>query len=90
MFCLSGALFSCKYILYIYCDPLYVYIYIYVFLATQVPYEVEVMEDAALGTTVFSGIRVEDRDTVGDNLNVSCSVSANQMTATTDVDACSK
>lgn len=68
----------------------FTYIYIYVFLATQVPYEVEVMEDAALGTTVFSRIRVEDRDTVGDNLNVSCSVSANQMTATTDVDACSK
>lgn len=53
---------------------------------TQVPYEVEVLEDAALGTTVFQGIRVEDRDTVGDNLNVSCSVSP----TATDVDACSK
>lgn len=47
------------------------------------------MEDAALGTTVFSGIRVEDRDTVGDNLNVSCSVSVNPV-ANIEVDACSK
>lgn len=40
----------------------------------NVPYETDVLEDAAVGTTVFAGILVTDRDTVGETLNVSCSV----------------
>lgn len=38
----------------------------------NVPYETDVLEDAAIGTTVFGGILVTDRDTVGETLNVSC------------------
>lgn len=39
----------------------------------NVPYETDVLEDAAIGTTVFASIMVTDRDTVGETLNVSCS-----------------
>ncbi|XP_052863844.1 cadherin-87A [Anopheles cruzii] len=38
----------------------------------NVPYETEVLENAAPGTTIFDGILVTDRDTVGENLDVSC------------------
>ncbi|GBP51652.1 Cadherin-87A [Eumeta japonica] len=36
------------------------------------PYEVDVPEDAAAGTTVLRDIAVEDKDSVGDNLEVGC------------------
>lgn len=36
------------------------------------PYETEVLEDALPGTTIFSSILVTDKDTVGENLNISC------------------
>ncbi|XP_058058428.1 cadherin-87A [Anopheles bellator] len=38
----------------------------------NVPYETEVLENASPGTTIFDGILVTDRDTVGENLDVSC------------------
>uniref|UniRef100_A0A182Y7D4 Cadherin domain-containing protein n=1 Tax=Anopheles stephensi TaxID=30069 RepID=A0A182Y7D4_ANOST len=38
----------------------------------HVPYETEVLENALPGTTIFDGILVTDRDTVGENLDVSC------------------
>uniref|UniRef100_A0A182VQ56 Cadherin domain-containing protein n=1 Tax=Anopheles minimus TaxID=112268 RepID=A0A182VQ56_9DIPT len=38
----------------------------------EVPYETEVLENALPGTTIFDGILVTDRDTVGENLDVSC------------------
>nr|XP_040218321.2 cadherin-87A isoform X1 [Anopheles coluzzii]XP_049463650.1 cadherin-87A isoform X1 [Anopheles coluzzii]XP_049463651.1 cadherin-87A isoform X1 [Anopheles coluzzii]XP_049463652.1 cadherin-87A isoform X1 [Anopheles coluzzii]XP_049463653.1 cadherin-87A isoform X1 [Anopheles coluzzii]XP_049463654.1 cadherin-87A isoform X1 [Anopheles coluzzii] len=38
----------------------------------NVPYETEVLENALPGTTIFDGILVTDRDTVGENLDVSC------------------
>ncbi|KAI5635157.1 cadherin domain-containing protein [Phthorimaea operculella] len=36
------------------------------------PYEVDVPEDEKIGTTILRGIEVEDRDDVGDNLEVGC------------------
>lgn len=36
------------------------------------PYETEILESASVGTTVFDKILVQDRDTVGDNLDISC------------------
>lgn len=36
------------------------------------PYEAEVMEDTAKGVTIFDKILVTDKDTVGDNLDISC------------------
>jgi hypothetical protein len=39
-----------------------------------VPYETEVLEDAVVGTTVFDKILITDRDTVGENLDVTCAV----------------
>lgn len=41
-------------------------------LRTQVPYETTVLEDAAIGTTVFDKILITDRDAVGENLDVIC------------------
>ncbi|XP_053671726.1 cadherin-87A [Anopheles nili] len=38
----------------------------------NVPYETEVLENAQPGTTIFEGILVTDRDTVGENLDVAC------------------
>uniref|UniRef100_A0A8D8JF25 Cadherin-87A n=1 Tax=Culex pipiens TaxID=7175 RepID=A0A8D8JF25_CULPI len=38
----------------------------------NVPYETEVLENALPGTTVFSAILVTDKDTVGENLDVTC------------------
>lgn len=38
----------------------------------NVPYETEVLEDATSGTTVISNILVTDKDTVGENLDISC------------------
>uniref|UniRef100_A0A182NLH5 Cadherin domain-containing protein n=1 Tax=Anopheles dirus TaxID=7168 RepID=A0A182NLH5_9DIPT len=38
----------------------------------MVPYETDVLENAEPGTTIFDGILVTDRDTVGENLDVSC------------------
>jgi hypothetical protein len=38
----------------------------------QVPYETTVLEDAAVGTTVFDKILITDRDAVGENLDVIC------------------
>ncbi|XP_058466683.1 cadherin-87A isoform X2 [Malaya genurostris] len=38
----------------------------------NVPYETEVLENARPGTTVFGGILVMDKDTVGENLDVTC------------------
>uniref|UniRef100_A0A182PS26 Cadherin domain-containing protein n=1 Tax=Anopheles epiroticus TaxID=199890 RepID=A0A182PS26_9DIPT len=38
----------------------------------NVPYETEVLENAQPGTTIFDGILVTDRDTVGENLDMSC------------------
>lgn len=36
------------------------------------PYEITVPEDAAVGATVFSGIKVSDADSVGTNIEVQC------------------
>ncbi|KAG6448204.1 hypothetical protein O3G_MSEX005352 [Manduca sexta] len=36
------------------------------------PYEVDVPEDEEIGKTILSNIQVEDRDSVGDNLEVGC------------------
>uniref|UniRef100_A0A182QKL0 Cadherin domain-containing protein n=1 Tax=Anopheles farauti TaxID=69004 RepID=A0A182QKL0_9DIPT len=38
----------------------------------NVPYETDVLENAEPGTTIFDGILVTDRDTVGENLDVAC------------------
>lgn len=38
----------------------------------QVPYETVVLEDAAIGTTVYDKILITDRDAVGENLDVVC------------------
>ncbi|CAG2062289.1 unnamed protein product, partial [Timema podura] len=38
----------------------------------QVPYETSVPEDTPLGTTIFTGIYVEDPDILGDTLEVVC------------------
>ncbi|XP_055623372.1 cadherin-87A [Toxorhynchites rutilus septentrionalis] len=38
----------------------------------NLPYETQVLEDAPVGTTVFKEILVTDKDTVGDNLDVTC------------------
>ncbi|CRK91477.1 CLUMA_CG005143, isoform A [Clunio marinus] len=38
----------------------------------NVPYETIVLEDAAIGTTVFDKILITDRDAVGENLDVTC------------------
>lgn len=40
----------------------------------QTPYETDVLEDAAVGTTVFTAIEVTDRDTVGETLSITCAV----------------
>lgn len=44
------------------------------------PYETTVLEDAAVGTTVFDKILITDRDAVGENLDVVC---ATEKTTTT-------
>ncbi|XP_001989490.2 cadherin-87A [Drosophila grimshawi] len=36
------------------------------------PYEADVNEDAAVGTTIFDKILVKDRDTIGDSLDLKC------------------
>ncbi|XP_064554768.1 cadherin-87A isoform X1 [Drosophila montana] len=36
------------------------------------PYETDVNEDAAVGTTIFDQILVKDRDTIGDSLDLKC------------------
>ncbi|PSN52632.1 hypothetical protein C0J52_14597, partial [Blattella germanica] len=36
------------------------------------PYEIEVPEDTPVGTTIFKNIKVEDPDTIGEVLEVSC------------------
>ncbi|KAJ0177573.1 hypothetical protein K1T71_006446 [Dendrolimus kikuchii] len=36
------------------------------------PYEVDVPEDEAIGTTILQNIQVEDKDSAGDNLEVGC------------------
>lgn len=36
------------------------------------PYETEVLEDAVPDTTLFNAILVTDKDSVGENLNISC------------------
>lgn len=38
----------------------------------QTPYEADVNEDAAVGTTIFDKILVRDRDTIGDSLDLKC------------------
>ncbi|XP_055907536.1 cadherin-87A isoform X2 [Eupeodes corollae] len=38
----------------------------------NVPYEADVEEDAAIGLTIFDKILVKDKDTVGDDLAISC------------------
>ncbi|CAG4946283.1 unnamed protein product [Colias eurytheme] len=38
------------------------------------PYEVDVPEDEAIGTTILRNIEVEDKDSVGDSLEVGCIV----------------
>lgn len=38
----------------------------------QSPYEVDVPEDEIVGTTILRNIQVEDKDSVGDNLEVDC------------------
>lgn len=43
-----------------------------IYLPSKVPYEVDVFEDAPVGTTVFDQILVTDKDSVGDNLDVIC------------------
>lgn len=42
------------------------------------PYETEVLEDAAVGTTVFDKILITDRDAVGENLDVACVAESQQ------------
>lgn len=36
------------------------------------PYETEVLENAAPGTKIFDSIIVTDQDVVGENLNITC------------------
>lgn len=43
------------------------------------PYEAEVLENAQPGTNIFDGIFVTDKDTVGENLNISCTMSTNAL-----------
>ncbi|XP_015032277.2 cadherin-87A [Drosophila willistoni] len=38
----------------------------------KTPYEADVNEDAKVGTTIFDGILVKDRDTIGDSLDLKC------------------
>lgn len=38
----------------------------------QVPYEVDVPEDEEIGKTILQNIEVEDKDSVGDSLEVGC------------------
>ncbi|XP_068152287.1 cadherin-87A [Drosophila tropicalis] len=38
----------------------------------KTPYEADVNEDAKVGTTIFNGILVKDRDTIGDSLDLKC------------------
>lgn len=38
----------------------------------QSPYEVDVPEDEEIGKTILEKIVVEDKDSVGDNLEVGC------------------
>lgn len=38
----------------------------------QSPYEVDVPEDEETGKTILTNIEVEDKDSVGDNLEVGC------------------
>lgn len=38
----------------------------------QSPYEIDVPEDEAIGKTILTNILVEDKDSVGDNLEVGC------------------
>lgn len=60
----------------------------------QVPYETEILENTPPGTTVFSGILVTDKDTVGEILNVTCSSAPQPYAIKTisarPVDPCSK
>ena len=43
------------------------------------PYETEVLESAAPGSRIFNAILVTDKDTVGENLNITC-LTATQKT----------
>lgn len=36
------------------------------------PYEITVPEDTEIGTTVFSGVKISDADSVGANIEVQC------------------
>lgn len=54
----------------------------------QVPYETVVLEDAAIGTTVYDKILITDRDTVGENLDVVCASTAAESQSDDDDDAC--
>lgn len=47
------------------------------------PYETEVLENAPPGTTVFNTILVTDKDTFGENLNISCVPPQNSFIQTT-------
>lgn len=45
------------------------------------PYECEIREDALPGTTVFDSIWVTDKDSVGENLNVTCLAQSQNLNA---------
>lgn len=51
---------------------MHVQINVLLFFLNQVPYETTVLENAAVGTTVFDKILITDRDAVGENLDVVC------------------
>lgn len=38
----------------------------------QAPYDILAQEDAEIGTTIFAKLKVQDKDTVGENLEVEC------------------
>lgn len=45
------------------------------------PYECEIEEDALPGATVFDSIWVTDKDSVGENLNVTCLAQSQNLNA---------
>ncbi|KAJ6636635.1 Cadherin-87A [Pseudolycoriella hygida] len=47
----------------------------------NVPYECEIREDALPGTTVFDSVWVTDKDSVGENLNVTCLAQSQNLDA---------
>lgn len=51
----------------------------------QVPYETDVLESTPPGTVLFDSIIATDRDSVGENLNVTCLSRTSSMTSSTEI-----